>query len=204
MEKIKIILYGASGHSRVVSSLIDLNAFEFMGYYDDNHHLKSFNGIKVLTTYNPNINKDCKIVISIGDNQIRKKLSQKISHSFSILVSQHSIISKDVSIGEGTVVVQGAIIQANTEIGKHVIVNTKSSIDHDCVINNFVHVGPNATLCGGVSVGEGTLVGASSTILPGIRIGKWCVIGAGSVVVKDIPDNTIVLGNPAKKINDEK
>ena len=187
MEKIKIILYGASGHSRVVSSLIDLNAFKFMGYYDDNQHLKSFNGIKVLTTYNPNINKDCKIVISIGDNQIRKKLSQKISHSFSILVSQHSIISKDVSIGEGTVVVQGAIIQANTEIGKHVIVNTKSSIDHDCVINNFVHVGPNATLCGGVSVGEGTLVGASATILPGIRIGKWCVIGAGSVVVKDIP-----------------
>ena len=204
MEKIKIILYGASGHSRVVSSLIDLNAYELVGYYDDNQNLKSFNGIQVLTEYNPNINKECSIVISIGDNQIRKKLSQKISHPFLTLTSQYSIISKDVSIGKGTVVVHGAIIQANTQIGNHAIVNTKSSIDHDCVINDFVHVAPNATLCGGVSIGEGTLVGASATILPGIRIGKWCVIGAGSVVVKDIPDNTTVLGNPAKKINNEK
>lgn len=53
---------------------------------------------------------------------------------------------------------------------------------------------------GRVVVGENAFVGANSIILPGVKIGKNAIIGAGSVVTKDVPDNSIVAGNPASYI----
>ncbi|MBF4275183.1 DapH/DapD/GlmU-related protein, partial [Vibrio anguillarum] len=47
---------------------------------------------------------------------------------------------------------------------------------------------------------KGASVGANSTILPGITIGSNAMIGAGSVVTKDVPNNAVVIGNPAKII----
>ena len=50
----------------------------------------------------------------------------------------------------------------------------------------------------GVTIGNGTWIGARTMILPGIRIGNGCVIAAGAIVTKDIPDNFMAIGVPAK------
>jgi acetyltransferase-like isoleucine patch superfamily enzyme len=55
-----------------------------------------------------------------------------------------------------------------------------------------------------VTIGDGAFIGASSIILPGIKIGSNSIIGAGSVVTKDVPENSIVAGNPAKLIKNFK
>ena len=139
-------------------------------------------------------------VIAIGDNKTRAELSHKIKAAFKTLVHPSAVISKESSIGEGTVVYAGVVIQPNTTIGKHVIVNTSASIDHDNYIADFVHVAPKVALTGHVEVGEGSFIGAGAVVIPKIKIGKWCTIGAGSVVIKDVPDNAVVVGNPAKII----
>lgn len=54
----------------------------------------------------------------------------------------------------------------------------------------------------GINVGDGTWIGGRSTILPGVNIGKGCIIAAGSVVTKDVPDNTMVGGVPAKQLKE--
>ena len=51
---------------------------------------------------------------------------------------------------------------------------------------------------GRISIGDRTFIGCNVTIMPGVKIGKRCVIGAGSVVTKDVLDNTVVAGVPAK------
>ena len=51
-----------------------------------------------------------------------------------------------------------------------------------------------------VSIGNDVWIGAGVSILPGVKIGNNCVIGAGSVVNKDIPDNSLAVGNPCKVI----
>jgi maltose O-acetyltransferase len=51
-----------------------------------------------------------------------------------------------------------------------------------------------------VSIGNDCWIGGNSVILPGVKIGNGCTIGAGSVVTKDLPDNTLAVGNPAKVI----
>ena len=51
-----------------------------------------------------------------------------------------------------------------------------------------------------IKVGDNVWIGGNVVVLPGVTIGNNCVIGAGSVVVKDIPDNSIAVGNPCKVI----
>jgi len=51
-----------------------------------------------------------------------------------------------------------------------------------------------------ITIGDNCWIGAGVTICPGVTIGSGCVIGAGSVVTRDIPDNTIAVGNPCKPL----
>lgn len=53
-----------------------------------------------------------------------------------------------------------------------------------------------------VSIGENSFIGAGAVILPGTKIGKLCIIGAGAVVKGNIPDYSIVVGNPCRIVND--
>lgn len=53
---------------------------------------------------------------------------------------------------------------------------------------------------GRITVGDDTFIGLRSIIMPGVAIGKNCVIGAGSIVTHDVPDRTVVVGIPARKI----
>lgn len=190
-------LYGASGHAKVIIDILKSQGVEIKGLIDDDITIQELLGYPVFhdkVNYNP-------VIISIGDNYIRKKVYNKISDSiFGTAVHTSSVISPQSKIGEGTVVMQGTIIQSASTIGKHVIINTGASIDHDCCVNDFAHISPHATLCGNVSVGEGTWIGAGTTIIPGVKIGKWSVIGAGSVVTKNIPDYSLAVGNRCKVI----
>ena len=53
-------------------------------------------------------------------------------------------------------------------------------------------------IAGTVTIGADTLVGTGACVIPGIKIGSRCVIGAGAVVVRDVPDDTQVMGIPAR------
>ena len=49
-------------------------------------------------------------------------------------------------------------------------------------------------------IGNQTFIGANSIVLPGIKVGNNCIVGSGSVVTKDVPDNSVAVGNPARII----
>jgi len=85
------------------------------------------------------------------------------------------------------------------EIGNDVTLAPKVHIlAHDA--STFTHVG--YTKIGKVKIGDNVFIGANSIILPGVTIGNNAIIGAGSIVTKDIPENSIAVGNPAKIIGD--
>lgn len=195
-----MILYGASGHAKVIIEAIKLNNGHVDFLFDDNDTIKELNSHKVYTGYNASIAPESDLIISIGENSIRKDLALKCKHSFGSVIHPNSIIAGSTKILEGTVVLASAIVQPDSFLGKHVIINTKASVDHDCKIGDYVHIAPGVTICGGVEIDEGTMIGAGATILPNIKIGKWSVIGAGSVVNKNIGYNEVWFGNPARRI----
>ena len=195
-----VFLYGASGHSKVIIDILELNNFIITNIFDDDESKQAILDYKVEKS-NAIDKKNELCIISIGNNKIRQKIAEKYALlEYAIAIHPKSVIAKSVVINSGSVVMAGAIINASTLIGKHCIINTSASIDHDCVINNYSHISPNATLCGNVTIGCSTQIGAGSVIIQGITIGDNVIVGAGSVVVKDIPSNTIVVGNPAKSI----
>ncbi len=199
-----IYLYGASGHGKSILDTLLEDKKTFGGWFDDIPNRKIGKLISAPFPYGFVFEKD-HLIISIGDNENRKKVVEKLElnkkPNYSKATHPRSILSKSVTIGEGTVVMAGAIINIDTIIGKHGIINTNASIDHDCQIGDFVHIAPGSTLCGGISIGSGTLVGAGATIIPNIKIGKGVIIGAGTVVISDIPDYSKVVGNPGRIIN---
>ncbi|MDO9551476.1 acetyltransferase [Rhodonellum sp.] len=194
-----LYIYGASGHGKVIWSILEDLGIKSDGFIDQNLSIKQFTGLSVFHTED-SLTIDNQLLIGIGDNQIRKELSERLETSYLKIIHPTAFLWKGVAIDEGTVVMANATIQIGSFIGKHCIINSACSIDHDCQIEDFVHISPNATLSGNVTVKEGAWVGAGATVIQGITIGKWAVIGAGAVVIKDVPDGATVVGNPAKVI----
>jgi sugar O-acyltransferase (sialic acid O-acetyltransferase NeuD family) len=193
----KVYLYGASGHAKVVMDIAKLAYIEVPCLIDDNPEVKELDGLPVFHS----ADGLSPIIVTIGDCQIRKEIVQKLGkREYMTIVHPNAIKAESVQLGYGSVIMAGAILNPYVKVGNHCIINTGASLDHDVHIGDFVHVAPHSTLCGEVVVGEGTWIGAGTTIIQGTHIGKNCYIGAGSVVVKDIPDNILCYGNPARVI----
>ncbi len=122
----------------------------------------------------------------------------------SAFVSEAAYVIGDVEIGENASIWPGAVIRGDftsIKIGR----NTK--IEDNCVIHSGVpvEIGDNVTIGHSVvvhciKVGNNTLIGNNATVLENAKVGSFCVIGAGTLVSPgmEIPDNSLVMGNPAE------
>lgn len=106
--------------------------------------------------------------------------------------------SRSLVHGTGLYVNAGCTLGAAGKFGEWVFINRGASIGHHARFGDFVSIGPGAVVAGSVTVGRGSVVGAAAVVLPEVSIGSNAVVGAGAVVAKDVPDNCLVLGVPAK------
>lgn len=191
-----MILYGASGHGKVIIEILEANGVKVDYVVDDNPEITELLGYEVCR----NTGKYDEAIISIGSAQVRKMLVESLDvKTYPIAIHPSAIVSPRAKLGEGTVVMHGAIVQTCVEAGKHCIINTGASVDHDCKLGDYVHIAPQATLSGAVEVGDGSWIGAGAVVKQCIKIGSNCMIGAGAVVVKDVPDGVTVVGIPGGK-----
>jgi len=215
MAKKKIVLIGGGGYCKVVISILKkLDNFEIAGIVDNYKAETLINGIKIIGTDDDlrDIYKSgvCWVLITVGstkDNIKRCKLfnlAKKIGYKFPIIISPKAVVDEKVKIGKGTVIRPGCIIDVDSYIGKNCIVSTNATVGHDCIIDDHCHIAPGVHFSGFVEVGKLSFIGVAATIIQGIKIGKNVTIGAGSVVIKDIPDNVVAVGNPAKIIKNKK
>ena len=117
---------------------------------------------------------------------------------FDPLVDQTAIIPTSMKISEGVYVNSGVTFGGVSFLGAFAFVNRGVSLGHHLTLGEFASVGPGVVTGGHVSIGRGAVIGTGAVILPGISIGANAVVGGGSVVTHDVPDNTLVIGNPAR------
>ena len=198
----KVILVGA--FHEIIELCEDCGS-QIVGIIDD-QYTGDYNGIPILggdedasSLYQDY--SDCSIVITPDLPKVREKLFalySQIGFQFATIISPRATISRSAKIGKGTVIQACVNVSSGSTIGDFVKLNTYANIMHDITIGNYATIAPNAVVLGDVHIGESAYIGANSTILPHIRLGSGATVGAGAVVTKDVNDNVIVKGVPAK------
>lgn len=202
MKNCVCVFYGAGGHGKVALDIADRNGWRPDIILDDDPKAPDLLGVPVTRAPEMRWNtlSAFEFHVSIGTNSIRRRLFDWLTGKGGIprtLIHPSASVSKYARLGAGCLVAAQAVINPGAQIGDNVIVNTSASVDHDCLIEDHVHIAPGVRLAGEVKIGCGTLIGIGACAKPGLTIGRNCVVGAGAVVLRDLPDNSVVGGNPA-------
>lgn len=202
----RLAILGASGHGKVIADTAVLLGWSVV-FFDDSWPSITVNSYwPVIGTTNELLDKLANfdgVMVAIGNNSIRLDKSKQLLAANAKLISlihPSAIVSRYVSISDGSFVGAGAVLQVDCKVGLACIVNTNAVIEHDCSISDGAHVSPSASLAGGVSVGHESWVGISACVKQLVKIGNNVIVGAGSVVIDDINNQVTVFGNPAKPL----
>ena len=110
------------------------------------------------------------------------------------------IINENCEIGCGATIDRGSM--SNTEIGKNTFLDNQIHIAHNVKIGENTIIAGQVGIAGSSVIGNNVKIGGQAGISGHLRVGNNVEIGGGSGVIKDIPDNTKVMGYPAKSIRE--
>ncbi len=152
---------------------------------------------------------DLEIVMGIGEPATRMTLLSKIKADG---ISTPTIIHPDVHIPTSTIVGKGVVIQVGCYISvgvtikDYVLLQPQCAVGHDCILEEGSVISTFDSIAGAARIGKSTYIGMSVAVKELVSIGDYSIIGMGSVVFKDVPDEVIAIGNPARvmKKNEER
>lgn len=203
----RLALLGASGHGKVVADIALTAGWQEVVFFDDAWPTMMVNGhwpvVGDTAVLQGQLHEFDGVLVAIGNCNIRLEKQQvlkKAGAAIPTLVHPHACVSRFVRLGAGTVVMAGAVVNVDASVGDACIINTGSTIDHDCVLSCGVHISPGANLSGNVTVGSCSWIGVGSAVKQGVNIGCRVMVGAGSVVIGNIPDDSTVVGVPARPL----
>lgn len=208
------VFWGSAGHAKVLLDLLVARGARLVALFDNQPNAMSiassvplyqgWEGFQRWMQESTSV-AGVSAAIAIGGNRGRDRqdIARRLAAyglELPTLIHPMATVSLSARWGDGCQMLAQSVVATDVVMGDVCIVNHNATVDHECELGHGVHIAPGATLCGCIRIGDNTLVGAGAVVLPRLTIGRDVVIGAGAVVTNDVPDNTIVVGNPAAPI----
>jgi sugar O-acyltransferase (sialic acid O-acetyltransferase NeuD family) len=223
-----LVIVGAGGFGREVAQLVrDLNAagpapWNLAGFVDDDPARKgtevaghpvlgsldwlleaSVAARRVSHETSDQIAGAPAIALGVGSPAVKSRIARRLAgHGFDFptLVHPSAIVGDRVHLGTGAIVTAGCILTTDIAVGEFVTLNLGCTVGHDAVLGDYATLAPGVHVSGNVTLGEGADLGTGSSTIQGVTVGRWSVVGAGGVVVRDLADNVVAVGIPARPI----
>jgi sugar O-acyltransferase (sialic acid O-acetyltransferase NeuD family) len=202
-------IYGAGGLGREVYELANLinsynNCWDEIFFIDDGEIIN--NPRKALIIKFKNLKdkfnlEDVEVCIAIGEPYIRKVLFDKLINSniaIATLIHPEVYIPKSTIIGKGTIINKFTSISCDSVVGENVYIHPIACVGHDSTIGNHAIISSYVDVAGDCNVGECAFLAINVIMKQGTSIGSNSIVGLASVVHRDIKNDVIALGNPAR------
>lgn len=185
----KLYLIGGGGHCRSCIDVIEQTGeYTIVGIFDVKEKIgESISGYKIIDT-DENISKyadkDTYFLITVGQIKtpdLRIKLFKQ-DLNFATIISPLAYVSKNATIGKGTIIMHHALVNAGAKIGNNCIINSKSLIEHDSIVGDHCHISTGAIVNGDCSIGPGSFIGSNAVLKQGIKVTERSIVPYGEKV----------------------
>lgn len=205
----RIVIYGASkGGLTILECLKAMGAVESVAFVDDDpEKIGTLHGGLPVRSGDelPNFEKEGvgAIAIAVADRDARLEILKQARNAGLVpfnVIHPSAYIAVSAKIGQGNFIKPRAIIETEVQIGDCCIIDNGVIISHHSIIESGCHLAPGAVLGSSAHIGRQTLIGIGAVVVTGVRVGQNVIIGPSASVVRDIPDNVVAEGMPARVV----
>ena len=202
-----LIIMCAGGHGRELAHayLCERSASSFLGFLDDGATGETPEGWPILGPLSAwRDHARATFAVAANSPRVRRTILSTMGlrdgPRWTTVRHPGARIGSRVAHGAGCQFLGGCEITTNVRFGDFCIVNRAVQVGHDCDVGDVVSLNPQSCLGGCVRVNAGCELGAGCLLRQSAVVGEGAMVGMGAVVVKDVPANAVVVGNPARQI----
>jgi len=212
----KVVVMGGKGIGMIAASIIEiLPDFEMLGFLNDGVPIGGTQGkfkkISIVGT-SDDVHKfiaeeDTYVLVAYKTMKKEKEQYYKLKELkipneklVNIIHPSAQIPNGFCYMGNGIMMAPNVLVSVDSYISDNCILLGNCFIGHDSILKQYVSIANHATIGARVKVGKGVHIGTNATILQGVTIGDFSLVGMGAVVLKDVPPESVVFGNPARMV----
>jgi sugar O-acyltransferase (sialic acid O-acetyltransferase NeuD family) len=206
---------GAGGFAREAAEAVRAvnvlrPAWRLLGFLDDDPERQGavHGGVRVLGPIEAvHDHPQAAIVICTGRPDAyasRRRIVERLGlddDRYATIVHPTATVGASCRVGWGSVLLAHVDLTADVSVGRHVAVMPQVVLTHDVTIGDFATVASGVRAGGGCRVGEGAYVGSGACLREGVEIGARAMVGMAAVVTRDVPEERLWYGNPARDVS---